>query len=85
MYNIFGITKILGRDNIQSVQKLNPYPGGLEEGGSPITCTSGGYGATHCAVSSGVGPITNGCEVTCADGYYACCDDGRTICRCIKK
>ncbi len=54
-------------------------------GSSTIKCTSGGPGATHCSTNSTIGPVSTGCEVTCESGYYACCDDGRTICKCIKK
>lgn len=50
-------------------------------GGSPAAertncsnrnCPAGGPGSTGCGA--------NGCDVTCADGYYACCDG--TSCKC---
>lgn len=60
-------------------------PGESGGTGVGIKCTHGGPGAVHCATNSTVGPISTGCEVTCETGYYACCDDGRTLCKCIKK
>lgn len=82
--NVAGITTTtLSRNELTYYyEDLFPTDGG--GGSSSISCTSGGPGSSHCAVNSGVGPISNGCEVTCKSGYYACCDDGRTICKCVK-
>lgn len=44
-----------------------------------ISCTSGGVGATQCSVDD---PMYN-CSVTCASGYVACCNDARTVCKCV--
>lgn len=45
-------------------------------------CSSGGPGSTSCSVASG----NNSCSVTCATGYYACCNGiaGDTSCRCVR-
>lgn len=40
------------------------------------TCVSGGVGSTGCSLeAAGIS-----CSVTCAEGYYACCNLG---CRCV--
>lgn len=43
-------------------------------------CCSGGTGSTSCS-SHGQ---TNSCSVTCAGGYYACCDCTGMECTCVK-
>lgn len=53
-------------------------------GNSDVDCWSGGCGATSC---EGNCNLTAGCSVTCAEGYFACCEcdfnwDGRTGCKC---
>jgi hypothetical protein len=48
-----------------------------------LECTSGGIGATECSVGSGVGTVNVSCSVSCGAGYYACCDDNTTVCKCI--
>jgi hypothetical protein len=57
----------------------DPGTGG---GSGGTSCPSGGPGATQCSASHG----TNSCSVTCATGYYACCQalPGAAYCRCIK-
>ncbi|HEX6099247.1 MAG TPA: hypothetical protein VF432_23235 [Thermoanaerobaculia bacterium] len=59
----------------------DPGPGGGSGSGS-TSCPSGGPGATQCSASYG----TNSCSVSCASGYYACCQalPGSAYCRCIK-
>lgn len=37
-------------------------------------CVSGGVGATSCSLSGNLGPAGAGCSVSCASGYYACCN-----------
>lgn len=44
-------------------------------------CTSGGGGATQCSIDGAFG---TGCSVTCSAGYYACCDDNKVVCYCVK-
>ncbi len=40
-------------------------------------CHNGGPGSIHCSITGGISilsyGITNGCEVTCIEGYYSCC------------
>lgn len=36
-------------------------------------CDAGGVGATECTIA-GCAQDPNGCDITCSDGYYACCD-----------
>ncbi|WP_143065627.1 T9SS type A sorting domain-containing protein [Flavobacterium urocaniciphilum] len=50
-----------------------------------MSCTSGGTGATECSVNSTIGPVSTGCQVSCGTGYYACCNDDTTVCKCIAK
>jgi len=44
-------------------------------------CTSGGEGATSCSIDD---PFS-GCSVSCASGYYACCESSNNTCRCVKE
>lgn len=55
-------------------------------GGAPkkITCHSGGVGSTSCSAESGSLGGGGSCSVTCSAGYYACCDDTKNECKCIK-
>lgn len=86
IFNTIGISRVFGKEKTKTLKSYNPYFAPPEYGGGDlITCTSGGPGASQCAVHSGIGPAENGCEVTCKNGYYACCDDGRTICKCVKE
>ena len=39
-----------------------------------INCMSGGVGASSCAHSGDVGPLAYSCDVTCAEGFWACCN-----------
>jgi len=59
---------------------LDPDPGPGGSGGA--ACGSGGPGSTSCSVTSG----GNSCSVSCAAGYYACCNGiaGDTYCRCVR-
>lgn len=51
--------------------------------GDILRCTSGGPGATQCSIGS-TNPVTGvNCDVTCGNGYYACCDDAVTKCGCV--
>lgn len=43
-------------------------------------CSSGGVGATSCSVG-GCNPVGASCNVTCSDGYYACCHCGGCKCK----
>lgn len=45
------------------------------------SCVGGGPGATACTYSVGV----SSCEVTCRDGYYACCGRNgvEAFCNCV--
>lgn len=43
-------------------------------------CDAGGPGSTSCSVSCG--GTNHGCSVTCASGYYACCDCGFLVSSC---
>lgn len=51
-----------------------------EGGGGGSSCDAGGEGSTQCSASSG----TYSCSVTCAGGYYACCNVvvGGVSCKC---
>jgi hypothetical protein len=55
-------------------------PGTGGSGGA--ACRSGGPGSTSCSATRG----TDSCSVTCANGYYACCNalPGAASCRCVK-
>ena len=48
----------------------------LASGEGP-NCYNGGVGASSCSIESGIDVfglgISKKCEVTCIDGYYACC------------
>jgi len=57
----------------------DPSPGG---GSGGAACGSGGPGSTSCSVSNS----TNSCSVSCASGYYACCNVivDFTSCRCVR-
>ena len=57
----------------------DPGTGG---GSGGTSCPSGGPGSTQCSAANGA----NSCSVTCATGYYACCQalPGAAYCRCIK-
>lgn len=59
---------------------LNPDPS--TGGGGGAACGSGGPGSTSCSVTSS----GNSCSVSCAAGYYACCNGiaGDTYCRCVR-
>jgi hypothetical protein len=86
-FPVLGITKVYGKEAVESTLKFCVYCGGLYADGidsGGMTCNSGGPGATQCAVSGGAGSINSGCEVTCANGYYACCNQFRSICGCVK-
>lgn len=48
---------------------------------APVSCTSGGPGATSCSITEGA-IIPNTCSVTCANGYFACCQSSTTRCTC---
>ncbi len=54
----------------------------LADGESSSFCYSGGRGASHCTIKGGIEILGCGfsidCEVTCRDGYYACCGIGCT-------
>lgn len=58
----------------------DPGTGGGAGGGT--SCPSGGPGSTQCSATSG----GNSCSITCAAGYYSCCQalPGAAYCRCIK-
>lgn len=78
-----GSFKLQADEKYKTVINLNgnpytPYKAKLEN----IECTSGGEGASQCATGLGVASIDTHCEVTCKPGYYACCDDNLTKCRC---
>lgn len=50
----------------------------------PRECDSGGNGSSQCSVDSEILGVSTGCSVTCNSGYYACCDDGNSTCKCFK-
>jgi hypothetical protein len=55
--------------------------GSSSEGDYP--CSSGGLGAISCSVSVNVnGVLEVSCDVTCASGYYACCNAYHNKCQC---
>lgn len=58
----------------------------LADGESAPFCYSGGHGAMSCSIEGGIQILNNGvstkCEVSCRDGYYACCGIG---CKCIEE
>ena len=58
----------------------DPGTGG---GSGGAACKSGGPGSTQCSATHGV----DSCSVTCASGYYACCNalPGAAYCRCVKE
>jgi hypothetical protein len=58
--------------------------GSAPDAGETVTCHSGGQGATGCSVTSAVITGGSGCSVKCGAGYYACCDDTKNECPCIK-
>ncbi len=49
-----------------------------QKNGTPADCNSGGEGATDCSVSASGGAATisgaGSCDVTCGEGYFACCN-----------
>lgn len=47
---------------------------------SLMKCDGGGSGSTECAI----GDIYSNCSVSCASGYYACCQGSDNTCKCIK-
>lgn len=49
-----------------------------------ITCHSGGPGSTSCSAEAGTLGGGGSCSVTCSTGYYACCDDTKNECKCVK-
>jgi len=55
--------------------KKNPKP-------KDFDCDSGGEGSNQCSVDGGIASVSTGCSVTCNMGYYACCDAGKTECKC---
>lgn len=60
---------------------LDPEPeGGGQSGGA--TCAGGGSGSTSCSVSGG----GSSCSVTCASGYYSCCNTlyNGVTCKCYR-
>ncbi len=80
-YGVFNINNIdSGISFFNSVIEINSK---LYDSPS-LKCTSGGQGASQCSTESGVGSINTGCSVTCDKGYYACCDDNITVCKCEK-
>lgn len=50
---------------------------------SANTCHSGGEGSSECS-SSGWNLVTTECSVKCRDTHYACCDDTKNECTCVK-
>ena len=55
-----------------------------------MCCDAGGPGAGSCEVGQGIGlgwPISEGCGISCRDGYFACCTRGgvftRSTCDCL--
>jgi len=59
---------------------LDPDPGSGDGGGT--TCSSGGPGSTQCSATRN----NLSCSITCAAGYYACCNygtSGAPSCRCV--
>ncbi|HJZ40037.1 MAG TPA: hypothetical protein VJ203_06705 [Bacteroidales bacterium] len=44
-------------------------------------CSSGGPGSSSCSIED----VWSGCSVSCKDGYYACCESGKNVCRCVKE
>jgi len=63
-----------------------PTTSAIGGGGTPkkITCHSGGPGSTSCSAESGSLGGGGSCSVTCSSGYYACCDDTKNECKCVK-
>ena len=45
-----------------------------------LECIGGGTGSSDCSFSGGVGEAHFSCEVTCRDGYFACCGFGGCHC-----
>lgn len=48
------------------------------QGCNGVECTSGGFGSTSCSSGSG------GCSVSCATGWYACCNANSNNCLCCR-
>lgn len=79
--NSFTLITGLTTGTLDDVVKSN---GPLKPKVEKLTCTSGGVGATQCSTGSGIGSVNTECSVSCGSGYYACCDDNVTKCKCIK-
>lgn len=73
--SVYGISKRFSGEKELSIAQM-------KFGG--ITCHSGGEGASECSAESG-SPMSGNCSVSCRNGYYACCDDTRNECKCIKE
>ena len=67
-------------------------PGAAPQSSMPaiMCCDSGGPGASACEVGQGIGlgwPVSEGCGISCRDGYFACCTRGgilaRSTCECL--
>lgn len=42
-------------------------------GPGKVLCLSGGPGSSNCNIATSVAGVEFSCDVTCRDGYYACC------------
>ncbi len=75
----------LGKYNSSSLREIKNYKTVrdffLSEAKSQTKCTSGGEGATNCSVKNSL----SNCSVSCATGYYACCNGEANKCSCLKK
>jgi len=66
-------------DGATPVESAQPVCGGPVISSAPrmVICDSGGDGATSCQtkqiISVGGFGSTSGCGISCANGYYACC------------
>jgi hypothetical protein len=57
-----------------------------------VVCDAGGLGASACesrtTINVGGWGATEGCGVTCTDGYYACCQNASmgvtAVCSCVE-
>ncbi len=85
----YGLSRRFGTFKITDIDdKTSFFDRIIETNSNPystlaLTCDSGGPGATQCSVDSGIGSINVGCSVTCGSGYYACCDDSTSVCKCV--
>jgi hypothetical protein len=73
------------RATTQTVQEVTDWEDEFRDasgGSSTTTCSNGGPGATQCSMEITVAGTGGSCSVSCAAGYYACCNSSG--CKCVK-